>query len=164
MQMFFKIGALRNFAIFTGKYLCWSLFLIKFQALRPAILFKRDFNIGVFMWISRHFYEQLFLLNTSGGCFCQFDKVTVQYCQSSLNQIHNVGCFLLKRFVDLVRVCYCTILVETIPTRFYWLTCRKQKLVQSKSLEQRLFVLILGFWQCRQVFVHYLMPILMICK
>ena len=76
----------------------------------------------------------------------------------------NVGWFLLKR-VDLVivRVIY-TLLVETIPTRFYWLTCRKQKLVQSKALQQRLFVLILGFWQCRQVFVHYLMSILMICK
>ena len=25
-QMFFKIGVLKNFAIFTGKHLCWSLF------------------------------------------------------------------------------------------------------------------------------------------
>ena len=24
--MFFKIGVLKNFAIFTGKHLCWSLF------------------------------------------------------------------------------------------------------------------------------------------
>ena len=31
-QMFFKIGALKNFAIFTGKPLYWSLFLIKLQA------------------------------------------------------------------------------------------------------------------------------------
>ena len=28
--MFFKIGALKNFANFTGKHLCWSLFLVKF--------------------------------------------------------------------------------------------------------------------------------------
>ena len=28
-QMFFKIGVLKNFAIFTGKHLCWNLFLIK---------------------------------------------------------------------------------------------------------------------------------------
>ena len=28
-QMFFNIGALKNFANFTGKHLCWSLFLIK---------------------------------------------------------------------------------------------------------------------------------------
>ena len=31
-QIFFKIGALKKFAIFTGKHLCWSLFLIKLQA------------------------------------------------------------------------------------------------------------------------------------
>ena len=31
--MFFKIGVLKNFGIFTGKQLCWSLFLVKLQAL-----------------------------------------------------------------------------------------------------------------------------------
>ena len=36
-QMFFKIGALKNFAMFTGKHLCWSLFVIKLQAARFAI-------------------------------------------------------------------------------------------------------------------------------
>ena len=50
--MFFKTGVIRNFAIFTRKHLCWSLFLIKLQALRPATLFqprpKRDFNTGDF--------------------------------------------------------------------------------------------------------------------
>ena len=30
-QMFFKTGALKNFAIFTGKNLCWNLFLKKLQ-------------------------------------------------------------------------------------------------------------------------------------
>ena len=31
-QMFLKIDVLRNFASFTRKHLCWSLFLIKLQA------------------------------------------------------------------------------------------------------------------------------------
>ena len=31
-QMFFKISVLRNFAKFTRKHLCWSLFLIKLHA------------------------------------------------------------------------------------------------------------------------------------
>ena len=35
-QMFFKTGFIRNFAIFTGKHLCWSLFLIKLQALHKV--------------------------------------------------------------------------------------------------------------------------------
>ena len=33
LQMFFKIGVLKNFANFTRKHLCWSFFLIKLQAL-----------------------------------------------------------------------------------------------------------------------------------
>ena len=32
--MFFKIGVPKNFAILTGKHLCWSLFLIRLQAFR----------------------------------------------------------------------------------------------------------------------------------
>ena len=31
-QMFLKIDVLKNFANFTGKHPCWSLFLIKLQA------------------------------------------------------------------------------------------------------------------------------------
>ena len=41
-QMFLKIGVLKNFAIFTGKQLYWSLFLIRLLAFRPATLFKSD--------------------------------------------------------------------------------------------------------------------------
>ena len=38
-----KRAALKNFAIFTGKHLCWSLFLMQ-----PATLLKRDSDTGVF--------------------------------------------------------------------------------------------------------------------
>ena len=31
-QMFFKIGVQKNFTMFIGKHLCWSLFLIQLQA------------------------------------------------------------------------------------------------------------------------------------
>ena len=40
--MFFKTAALKKFAIFTGKHLCWSVFLINLQVWRPAALLKRD--------------------------------------------------------------------------------------------------------------------------
>ena len=36
-QMFFKTGVTINFAIFRGKHLCWSLFLIKLQAVRAEV-------------------------------------------------------------------------------------------------------------------------------
>ena len=47
--MFFKIRVLRNFAIFTRKHLCWSLFLIQLQSRRTAPLVKRDSNRGIFL-------------------------------------------------------------------------------------------------------------------
>ena len=46
---FFKIGVLRNFAIFTVKHLCWSLFLIKQPPFRAATLLKGNSNTGVFL-------------------------------------------------------------------------------------------------------------------
>ena len=49
---------LKNFAKFTGKHLCWSLFLINLQA-KPATLLKIDSNTGVFLWILRDFKERL---------------------------------------------------------------------------------------------------------
>ena len=48
-QMFFKIGALKIFSNFTGKHLCWSLFLIKLQPRRSETLLKRDSNTVVFL-------------------------------------------------------------------------------------------------------------------
>ena len=40
-EVFCKKGVLRNFAKFTGKHLCQSLFLIKLQASRPPTLSKK---------------------------------------------------------------------------------------------------------------------------
>ena len=53
-QILFQIGVLKNFAIFTGKHLCWSLFLIKLQDWNPATLIKGDSNTGVFLWKLRN--------------------------------------------------------------------------------------------------------------
>ena len=144
--MFFKTGVFRNFPIFTGKHLGCSHFLIKVAGL------IRDFNTCVFLWILWNFTKSFLDRKPPVA------SVDLLFLTKS-----NVWWFLLKS-VDLVivRVTY-ILLVETIPTHFYWLTCRNQKLVQSKPLQQRLYVLILRFWQCRQVFVHY-MSILMICK
>ena len=36
-------------AVFKGKHLCWSLFLIKLQVFRPKLETPRDSNIGVFL-------------------------------------------------------------------------------------------------------------------
>ena len=42
-------AVLKNFAIFTGKHLRWSVLLIDLQASRPATLLKRDSNTCIFL-------------------------------------------------------------------------------------------------------------------
>ena len=70
-QMFSKTGVFKNFAIFTGKNLCSSHFLVKFQAWRPAFYLKRDSNAGVFLFFfffceifkNGLFIEDLFIIS-----------------------------------------------------------------------------------------------------
>ena len=73
-QPFFKIGVLKNFAIFKEKHLCWSLFVIKLQAWRPAPLLKRASN-KVF---SCEYCE-----NFKNGFFCRTPLLAVSECDSS---------------------------------------------------------------------------------
>ena len=40
-QILFKTGVLKNFANFTGKHMCWSLFLIKLQVCRQSLEIKQ---------------------------------------------------------------------------------------------------------------------------
>ena len=58
LQMFSRIGVLKNFSNFTWKHLCWILFLIKSQAFRHFPLKFQKFLRTTF-----------FLQNTSDGCF-----------------------------------------------------------------------------------------------
>ena len=44
-----KKDFLNNFANFTGKHLCQSLFLTRLQAFRHVTLIKRDSNAGAFL-------------------------------------------------------------------------------------------------------------------
>ena len=67
--MFFKIGVLKNFAIFKRKHLCRSFFLRKLRAWRHATLLKRD-STQVFSCEYCEFFKNTFFSqNTSGGCF-----------------------------------------------------------------------------------------------
>ena len=50
--------SLKNFAIFTGKHLCWSFFLIKL-AWRHATLLKRDSNTKLKFFIKFLFFHQM---------------------------------------------------------------------------------------------------------
>ena len=54
-EVSYKKVVLKNFAIFTGKHLCWSHFLRQLQAFKHATLFKSDSNTYIFLWILRNF-------------------------------------------------------------------------------------------------------------
>ena len=45
-DVFNKKDVLKSFATFSGKHLCWSLFLIKLKVFGSAALLKRDSNTG----------------------------------------------------------------------------------------------------------------------
>ena len=68
--MFFKISVLNDFAIFSGKHLCWSFFLTKLQALKYrcflANIFKNNFSYrtppvaaSVTQKVQARYFEQL---------------------------------------------------------------------------------------------------------
>ena len=106
--MFFKIGVLKHFSIFTRKHLSWNYFLIKFQACRPAILSKRDFNTDVFSEcceIFKHIFFQEHL-RAAASIFKSESQYYNYWASADLLFLikNNVGWFLLRRFVDLIRV------------------------------------------------------------
>ena len=61
-QVFFKRNVLKNFAKFTRKHQCGSLFLIKLQAWRR--LQRRCFPVKFVKFLRKSFSQ-----NTFGGCF-----------------------------------------------------------------------------------------------
>ena len=75
-----KKVVLKNFAVFTGKHLCSSLFLMKMQAWRPAMSLKWDTNTCVFLWKLRNFknccFWKLYLDNQFGFWFKLWEKET----------------------------------------------------------------------------------------
>ena len=76
-DMFFEIGVLKNFAIFKGKHLCWSLFLINivniakyliknsfFHKTPPVAASEKFINFpGKHQWQRRNRF--IFLINTT---------------------------------------------------------------------------------------------------
>ena len=60
-EVFCKKGVLKNLAKIEGKHMCWSLFWIKLQALRPATLLKSDSTIGAFCEFCEIFKKTYFV-------------------------------------------------------------------------------------------------------
>ena len=79
-------------------------FLKKLQVLGLQLYQKRDYGTSVFLWILWDFQEQLFLKNTSDGCFLSiFVSVfrTPTFCKScfetlNFSNIFSIQCLLIK--------------------------------------------------------------------
>ena len=63
--MLLKISVLKNFAIFRGKYLCWSLFLTN--------------NTSVFLWILPNFYKTPTVAASGSNCSESYDEFLDSY-------------------------------------------------------------------------------------
>ena len=85
------------------------------NVLWPITLFKRDFNTGAFLRILRNFYEKLFLKNSSGGIW-RSSLLNQKQCGRVSTKVFRSGHSVLFKVNN-----------------------------QSKPLQQKLFVLILGF-------------------
>ena len=67
--MFYKKGVLKNFAKFTGKHLCQSLFFNKVASLRPTTLSKKRLWHSCFPVSFAKFSRKLFYRTLLDGCF-----------------------------------------------------------------------------------------------
>ena len=66
-QMFFKLGILKNFAVFTGKHLNWSAFVIKLQALRHTQI--QEFSCEIWQIFKNSFLYRTHLVAASNGFY-----------------------------------------------------------------------------------------------
>ena len=61
--------------IYTGKDLCWGIFLIRFHVFSLQLYQKRGSDTGVFL---RNHYEHVFLSNTSGRLLLEESKILLK--------------------------------------------------------------------------------------
>ena len=116
-----KIGVLKNFAIFTGKHLCWSLFLIKLQAFRAKGL-KASFRTPLvaayasyFVPSVQHvfqtmnntlsfFYKQRFF-STQLHCCLTFSWIELQMLLTCC--LIHISIITTRHFLCLLHLCPC---------------------------------------------------------
>ena len=83
-KFFMEKAVLKNFAVFTGKHLCWSLFFNKVASLKTFI--KKRFRHRCFHVNIPKLH--LFWRTSANSCFCTYDHAlsNVESVRSSINQ------------------------------------------------------------------------------
>ena len=124
-QMFFKIGSLKNFPIFTGKHLRWGLFLIKMQAFRPATFLRRDVNTGVSCGYCEIFKNSIFyrtspVVTSDNPTTVQYSKVSWGIC-SLISRLHVLSILIKKLNKTLQK--YYHVAKQFLPRLKWLITC-----------------------------------------
>ena len=83
--LFYNKGIFKTFAIFTGKYLCWSLFLIKLRTCKAAISKNICFKIKVQRSASVFTFKGLMLVKVP------FDKNYFEILIRKLNWCYKIS-------------------------------------------------------------------------
>ena len=89
-EVFFEKGVFKNFAKFTGKYLCQSLFVNKISGLRPATLLKKKlwhkgFPVSFMKFLRTSFFIEHLLVGAYLFLQC------MQYQNDSINSFSHTG-------------------------------------------------------------------------
>ena len=87
-EVFCKKGALKNFAKFTGKHLCQSLFFDKVHGPKPATLLKKRLWLRCFPVNFAKFSRTPLLQNTSGRLLLNIYTPLINYLPKILWLFH----------------------------------------------------------------------------
>ena len=110
--MFFKIGIIKNFVIFTREKLYWSVSLINFQTYSFATLMKWGFTkrnfVKVFFREYCKMFKNSFLWNTSDSCFFSFVRKVLLFILNSVNlSLIGSSCSIFHVSSSIVKFCHC---------------------------------------------------------
>ena len=105
-RCFVRKGVLRNFAKFTGKHLCQSLFFNKVAGLRPATLLKKRLWHRCFPMNFAKFLRTSFLQNTSGRLLLNIalklnNRTWKKYKSNSLRENMTLKLVVLQSWIKL---------------------------------------------------------------
>ena len=99
-RCFIRKDILKNFAKFTGKHLCQSLFCNKVAGLRSATLLKKDLDRGVFCVFCRIFKNTYFEEHLWTTAFVEDSFHQHEYVCLDLMRCVKVGLFRLNLFAS----------------------------------------------------------------
>ena len=88
--MYFRIGVLKNFAMFTGKHLCWSLFFNKYAGLKACNFIKKRLQHKFFPvkfakflrtpFFTEHVRWMLLEISHELSLYCIWEQWMVLFC------------------------------------------------------------------------------------